>query len=161
MIHRVVVLLALLACVGWSCGPGDEDVRRIVKEEMRRVMERTIVSPVEVAGPYSPAVRVGNFLFVSGQIGLDQKTGSLRNETIETETRQVLDNLMTILRVEGYDSTHVVSATVYLKNISDYPKMNLIYGGYFQEGNYPSRATVEVSNLPKQANVEISLIAYK
>jgi len=124
-------------------------------------MERTIVSPVEVAGPYSPAVRVGNFLFVSGQIGLDQKTGSLRNETIETETRQVLDNLMTILRVEGYDSTHVVSATVYLKNISDYPKMNLIYGGYFQEGNYPSRATVEVSNLPKQANVEISLIAYK
>jgi len=77
------------------------------------------------------------------------------------ETRQVLDNLNFILRSAGYDSSHGVSATVYLKNINDYQKMNLIYGGYFQDGNYPARVAVEVGNLPRQANVEISLIAYK
>jgi 2-iminobutanoate/2-iminopropanoate deaminase len=128
---------------------------------MSRGLQRTIVKPVAVIGPYSPAVKIGNFLFVSGQIGLDQETGVLRNESIEVETHQVLENLSRILRAEGYDSSHVVSATVYLKNINDYAKMNQIYGGYFQEGNYPARVAVEVSNLPNQANVEIAVIAYK
>jgi len=73
----------------------------------------------------------------------------------------VLHNLNFILQSAGYDSSHAVSATVYLKNMNDYQKMNQIYGGYFQEGNYPARVAVEVANLPRQANVEISLIAYK
>jgi 2-iminobutanoate/2-iminopropanoate deaminase len=161
MITRINFFLLLAAVSAAGCGPSEEDVRRIVREEFSNAMQRTIVKPVDVIGPYSPAVRIGNFLFLSGQIGLDQQTGLLRNENIETETRQVLDNLNTVLRAEGFDSTHVVSATVYLKNINDYPKMNLIYGGYFQDGNYPARVTVEVSNLPRQANVEIALIAYK
>ena len=133
----------------------------MVREEMGKTMQRQVISPVQVMGPYSPAVKVGNFLFVSGQIGLDQETGQLRNESIETETRQALDNLDRILRAAGYDSSDVVSATVYLKNMNDYPKMNLIYGGYFEENNYPARVAVEVSNLPKQANVEIALVAWK
>ena len=144
-----------------GCGPTEEDVRRIVQEEMSGAMKRTFVHNVEVAGPYSPAVHVGSFLFVSGQIALDRETGNLRNESIETETRQVMENLMHILRAEGYDSSHVVNATVYLKNMNDYPKMNLIYGGYFQEGEYPARVAVEVSNLPRQANVEIAVVACK
>jgi 2-iminobutanoate/2-iminopropanoate deaminase len=128
---------------------------------MSLAIEKSIVRPVEVVGPYSSAVRIGNFLFVSGQIGIDQETGALRNENIEVETRQVLDKLISILRSAGYDSSHVVSTTVYLKNMSDYAMMNLIYGGYFQEDTYPSRVTVGVSDLPRGANVEISLVAYR
>ena len=154
----VSVFCALLAA---GCGPNQEDVRRMVHEEMSKQMERRIVSPVQVIGPYSPAVRIGNFLFVSGQIGLDQETGQLRNENIESETRQVLENINRILRSAGCDSSDVVSATVYLKNMNDYAKMNLIYGGYFQEGGYPARSTVGVTELPKGANVEIAVVAFK
>ena len=153
----IVLLVAFTA----GCGPSDNDIRRTVKEELGTVMKRTIVKPVETVGPYSPAVRIGNFLFVSGQIALDQETGMLKADNIETETRQALNNLMTILKAEGYDSSDVVSATIYLKNMNDYAKMNLIYGGYFEEGNYPARVTVEVSNLPRQANVEIAAVAFK
>jgi 2-iminobutanoate/2-iminopropanoate deaminase len=159
MVKRLCLVFLVCPLVG--CGLSDDDVRRIVKDELSSAMERHVVRNVDVVGPYSPAVKIGNFMFVSGQIGLDQETGLLRNESIEEETRQVLDNLMRILRSEGYDSSHVVSATVYLKNMNEYARMNLIYGGYFQEGNYPARATVEVSNLPRQANVEIGLIAYR
>ena len=148
-----------LAGLMWSCGPREEDVRRMIHEEMSRAMERRVVAPVRVIGPYSPAVRVGHFLFVSGQIAIDQETGQLKNESIEGETRQVLDNINRILGSEGLDSSHVVSATIYLKNMNDYAKMNVIYGGYFQEGNYPARATVGVTELPRGANVEISVVA--
>ena len=154
-------LLASLPLLLVGCRSNDEEIRRIVRDEIANAsMQRTIIKPVDVIGPYSPAVQIGRFLFVSGQIALDS-TGTLRNENIEVETRQVLNNLNFILRSAGYDSSHAVSATVYLKNMNDYQKMNLIYGGYFQEGNYPARVAVEVSNLPRQANVEISLIAYK
>jgi len=144
-----------------SCSPSEEDVRRLVREEMGRAMQRTIAAPVDVIGPYSAAVQIGGFLFVSGQIGIDQETGMLVNGNIEQETRQVLDNLRRILQSKQYDSSHVASTTVYLRDMDDYQRMNLIYGGYFEEGNYPARATVEVSNLPRGANLEISIIAYK
>lgn len=144
-----------------GCRPGEDDLRRIVREEMSRGAEKKIIKPVNVIGPYSPAVRVGNFLFVSGQIALDPQTGALKTDNIEVETQQVLDNLRRVLAAAGYDSSHVVSATVYLKNMNDYQKMNAIYGGYFQEGNYPARVAIQVGDLPKQANVEISAIAWK
>lgn len=156
-----IFLLACLAILLAGCRSNDDEIRKIVRDEIANAaMQRTIIKPVNVIGPYSPAVQIGRFLFVSGQIALDS-AGALRNESIEVETRQVLNNLNYILRSAGYDSSHAVSATVYLKNMNDYQKMNLIYGGYFQEGNYPARVAVEVSNLPRQANVEISLIAYK
>ena len=158
---KQIALILSVLCALSGCGRSDEDIRRIIHEEMSAAMKKTIVKPVDVVGPYSPAVRIGNFLFVSGQIGLDQETGRLNNESIESETRQTLDNLMRILHAESYDSSDVVNATVYLKNMNDYAKMNLIYGGYFSEESYPARVTVEVSNLPRQANVEIALIAYK
>ena len=159
---RMSVAGAGLCALLWvACGPSEEDVRRMVREEMNAAAEKTIIAPVGVIGPYSPAVRVGRFLFVSGQIALDPETGTLRNADIEVETRQVLSNLNRILGAAGYDSSHVVSATVYLKNINDYQRVNAIYGGYFEEGHYPARVALEVGNLPRQANLEISLIAFK
>ena len=157
----VIVLLTALAGLLAGCRPGEDEVRRIVREELSAAMQKKIVKPVDVIGPYSPAVRLGNFLFVSGQIGLDPATGKIRNESIEEETRQALENLMRVLHADGYDSSQVVSATVYLKNMNEYPRMNVVYGGYFQEGSYPARVTVEVSNLPREADIEIAAIAYK
>ena len=78
-----------------------DDVRRIAREEMASAMARKVVSPVETIGPYSPAIRLGGFLFLSGQIGLDPASGQLNNESIETETRQALDNMNYILQSEG------------------------------------------------------------
>ncbi len=159
--RTLVVVAAGLALALSSCRPSDEDIRKIVREEMAAAMKKQVVTSTGAIGPYSPAVRVGGFLFVSGQIALDPETGQLRTENIETETRQVLDNLNSILRPQGYDSSNVIMANVYLKNMNDYQRMNLIYGGYFQEGDYPARVTVETSNLPRQANIEISVVAYK
>jgi 2-iminobutanoate/2-iminopropanoate deaminase len=157
----LVSCIASVAVILSGCWPGEEDVRRIVHEEMAKAMQKSIVKPVNVIGPYSPGVRIGNFLFVSGQIALDPETGTLKQDNIEIETRQVLDNLRRILVAAGFDSSHVVSATVYLKNMNDYQKMNAVYGGYFQEGSYPARVAVQVGDLPRQANIEISVIAYK
>jgi 2-iminobutanoate/2-iminopropanoate deaminase len=158
---KKIVWFAAVALILSGCSRNDSDLRRIVREEMAATMQKSIIKPVPVIGPYSPAVRVGNFLFVSGQIALDPATGAMRQEDIESETRQVLENLRRILNAAGYDSSHVVSATVYLKNMNDYQKMNLVYGGYFQDGAYPARVAVQVGDLPKQANIEISVIAYK
>ena len=156
---RAFVVCAFVLGIG-GCGQDEDEIRRIVRDEMASAMSRHAVAPTRVAGPYSPAVRVGGFLFVSGQIGLDE-SGQLRAGSIAEETRQSLDNLNRILRSEGYDSSHVISATVYLRRMDDYADMNLAYGGYFEEGNYPSRVTVGVSSLPRQANVEIAAVAYK
>lgn len=139
----VIVLVSL-----FGCGRTANDTRQIV-------------APTKTLGPYSPAVRVGGFLFVSGQIGMDQATGQLKNENIEVETRQALENVRTILHAAGYDSSHVINATVYLKSMNDYATMNRIYAGFFGEGNYPARTTVAVSDLPRQANIEIAVIAWK
>lgn len=149
-----------LALLFLGCDKSEEDIRAIVRSELNRAGERSYITDAQVIGPYSPAVRVGNFLFISGQIGL-KPTGELAGEDIESQTRQALDNLMSILQKAGYDSSHVIQCTVFLKDINDFPKMNLIYGGYFEEGKYPTRATVEVSNLPRKAKVEIAAVAFK
>jgi len=144
-----------------GCQGNEQRIRDIVREELASAMQRTAITNANVIGPYSPAQKIGNFLFVSGQIALNQKTGILENEDIETETRQVLSNLMSILREVGFDSSDVISTTVYLKDIADYSKMNNIYGGYFDESSYPARVAVQVAALPRDARVEISAIAYK
>ena len=149
----------LLASAG--CSQSEEELRRMIQDEIARSQTRSIIDPVETVGPYSPAVRVGGFLFVSGQIGISQETGNLVDTGIEGETRQALENLVTVLRAAGYDSSHVVSATVYLRSIEDYALMNQIYGGYFGEDNYPARSTVAVKALPRGASVEIAAVAFR
>jgi 2-iminobutanoate/2-iminopropanoate deaminase len=123
--------------------------------------EKRYVRPTDVIGPYTPAVQAGRFLFVSGQIALDPQTGQMVNGDIETETLQVLNNLRIVLRAAGFDSADVVSATVYLTDMNMYARVNKVYAGFFPEGKYPARVAVQVSQLPKQANVEIAVVGYK
>ena len=153
---------ACVAALGLAgCRTSDDELRGLVRDELAKAVKREAFTNAGVIGPYSPAVRVGKFLFVSGQIALDPATGLIRQESIETETKQVLDNVMALLRSQGYDSSHVVSATVYLRDMKNYATINTIYAGYFQAKNYPARVAVEVSALPKGANIEIAVIAFK
>jgi len=109
-------------------------------------------------GPYSPAVRAGQLLFVSGQVAIDPATGSLVSGDIRTETRRVLDNLGALLTAAGLDYSAVVRTTVFLVDINDFTAMNEVYASYFLEP-FPARATVQVARLPRDARVEIDVIA--
>jgi|SRR5580698_6185475 2-iminobutanoate/2-iminopropanoate deaminase len=112
-------------------------------------------------GPYSQAVRVGDFLYTSGQVGLDPATGVLVQGGIEAQTTRVIENLKAVLETAGIDIVNVVKTTVFLKDMDDFAAMNAIYGKYFApEGVVaPARSTVEVARLPKDALVEIEAIA--
>ena len=120
---------------------------------------RSFVTSEQVIGPYSPAVKIGNLLFVSGQIAMKPGTTELAADDIEIQTRQVLDNVKDVLSKAGYGMDDVVQSTVYLKDIKDFGKMNQVYGSYFVQGRYPTRTTVEVSNLPRNARIEITVLA--
>lgn len=111
----------------------------------------------EAIGPYSQAVVANGLVFCSGQIGLDPNTGELVTG-IENQTRRVMDNLIGVLNAAGTDLSRVVKTTIYLKNISDFPIVNPIYGEYFTT-HKPGRATVGVADLPKGALIEIEAIA--
>ncbi|HTE33916.1 MAG TPA: RidA family protein [Chryseolinea sp.] len=111
-------------------------------------------------GPYSQAIQAGNMLFVSGQIALQRATGKMITDNIENETKQVMSNLKDVLHAAGMDFSNVVKASIFLKDMNNFPRVNEVYGEYFTE-QPPARETVEVSRLPKDANVEISFIACK
>lgn len=112
----------------------------------------------EPIGPYSQAVKAGNLLFVSGQIPLDPKSGELVNKDIEAETRQVMKNIEAILKEAGMNFNSIVKTSIFLKDMNDFAKVNAVYGENFSQ-NPPARETVQVSRLPKDVNVEISVIA--
>ena len=109
-------------------------------------------------GPYNQAVLAGNLLFISGQIALIPGTTELNNADIATETRQVMENLEAILSAASADFSHVVKTTIFLSDMSLFAEVNEIYGRFF-ESDYPARETVAVKGLPKNVNVEISMIA--
>lgn len=109
-------------------------------------------------GPYSQAVRSGNFLFCSGQIPLDPKSGQIVSGDIATQTRRVLDNVGAVLKAEGLTFENIVKTTIFLTDLGDFQAVNETYGSYFKQ-QPPARSTVEVSALPKGANVEIEVIA--
>lgn len=157
---KTISLTALLLILA-GCGPSDDDVRALIRDELSRASQKSVIQEGTPIGPYSPAVQVGPLLFVSGQIGLDPETQSLAGRDIKAQTVQALRNLNAILVKAGYDSSQVVQCTIYLKDINDFQDMNLTYGGYFPESGYPARTTVEVSNLPRGAVIEIAAVAYK
>jgi len=111
-------------------------------------------------GPYSQAIKVGNLLFISGQISIKPETNEFVDENIEVQTEQALENIKAILEAGGSSLKNVVKVTIYLKNIKDFALVNKVYSKYFED-SLPARACVEVSNLPKNAKVEIEAIAIK
>ena len=109
-------------------------------------------------GPYSPAVRAGQLVFISGQVPIDPSTGNLIDGDIAAQTRRALDNLGALLKAAGLSYANVVRTTVFLADMNDFSAMNQAYATYFSEP-YPARSTVQVSRLPKDARVEIDVIA--
>ncbi|WP_019990083.1 Rid family detoxifying hydrolase [Rudanella lutea] len=105
-------------------------------------------------GPYSQAVQAGGFLFVSGQIAADLAPAG----DIQAETRKVMENIGAILKTAGKDYSHVLKATIFVKDLNNFGLINEVYSSFFT-GEYPARETVEVARLPKDVNVEISVIA--
>ncbi len=109
-------------------------------------------------GPYSQAIRTGNLLFVSGQIPIDPRSGELVRSGIADETKKVLENLQAILEEAGGSLNDIVKTTIFIKDMNQFAAINEVYGSFFKQP-YPARATVEVSRLPKDVNVEIEAIA--
>jgi 2-iminobutanoate/2-iminopropanoate deaminase len=126
-------------------------------------MAKTVVyssDAPEPIGPYSQAIQAGNMLFISGQIAIQKSTGNILNSEIQAETKQVMENIHHVLKAAGMDFSNVVKSSIFLKDMDNFPKVNEVYGQYFQQ-QPPARETVEVSRLPKDVNVEISCIAVK
>ncbi len=112
-------------------------------------------------GPYSQAVLVGNTLYTSGQIALDPNSMELVMETIELETTQVMNNMKAVLEAANMDFSNVVKSTIFITDMNDFAQINSVYASYFEEAFAPARETVQVAKLPKNVNVEISMIAIK
>ena len=110
-------------------------------------------------GPYNQAVLVGNTLYTSGQIAINPATGTLVLDTIETETKQVMENLKAVLEAAEMTFDDVVKTSIFIMDMNDFGKINTVYGSYFNEKTAPARETVQVACLPKNVNVEISMIA--
>jgi len=126
-------------------------------------MDRKIIKTADAPqaiGPYSQAVEAGDFVFLSGQIPIDPKTGNVIQTDIKMQVKLVMDNAKAILLSAGCSMSKVVKTTIYLKSIADFAIVNEVYGGYFPV-EPPARATVEVSRLPKEVAIEIDFIAWK
>jgi len=126
-------------------------------------MEKNIINtpnaPAPI-GPYSQAVQVGSFLFISGQVAINPATGNVESTDIIAEAHQVMHNLKAVLSEAGLDFNHVAKTTIFLSDMSLFTSVNEVYGKYFQ-GSFPARETIAVKGLPKNVNVEISMIAIK
>jgi 2-iminobutanoate/2-iminopropanoate deaminase len=112
-------------------------------------------------GPYNQALLVGNTLYTSGQIALNPQTMELVLDDIETETKQVMENMKAVLAAAEMTFENVVKTSIFIMNMEDFSRINAVYGAYFNEATAPARETVQVACLPKNVNIEISMIAIK
>ncbi|MGQ3679366.1 Rid family detoxifying hydrolase [Tenacibaculum discolor] len=112
-------------------------------------------------GPYNQAVLSGNTLYTSGQIAINPKTGELVLDSIEAETKQVMQNMKEVLAAAEMTFENVIKTSIFISDMHNFSKINAVYGEYFDDATAPARETVEVANLPKFVNVEISMIAVK
>lgn len=125
-------------------------------------MKKKIIQSEKVPapiGPYSQAIRSGELLFASGQIAIDPVSGKLITHNISDETHQVMKNIKHLLESEGLDTSSILKTSIFLSDMNLFSQVNKIYGSYF-EGDFPARETIEVAGLPKNVNVEISVIAH-
>ena len=144
-----IIILSLIFFLSYNCN-NNSSMKKIIK---------TNEAP-EPIGPYNQAIEAGEFIFLSGQIGIDVDTGELMNENIEDETNQVMRNIESVLKASNRNFDNVVKSTIFLKDLNDFSIVNEVYSKYFKNKISPARETVEVARLPKDANVEISVIAY-
>tara|TARA_B110000091_G_scaffold172165_1_gene185350 strand:+ start:1494 stop:1877 length:384 start_codon:yes stop_codon:yes gene_type:complete len=112
-------------------------------------------------GPYNQAVLSGNTLYTSGQIAINPETGALILDSIEAETKQVMENMKEVLAAAEMNFENIIKTSIFISDMNNFSKINAVYGTYFDEATAPARETVEVANLPKFVNVEISAIAVK
>ncbi len=124
---------------------------------MKKIIHTT-EAPAPI-GPYSQAVQAGNTLYVSGQIAIHPANGTLVTGSVEEETHRVMKNIGAILKAAGAEYSHIVKTGIFLKDMNDFSTVNEVYGSYFKT-DFPARETVQVSRLPKDVNVEISVIVY-
>ncbi|MGE5943301.1 MAG: RidA family protein [Flavobacteriales bacterium] len=126
-------------------------------------MKKVINTPNAPApiGPYNQAILSGNTLYVSGQIALNVETGNLILTDIKAETKQVMENLKAVIEAADMTFDDVVKSTIFINDMNDFVSINEVYGSYFDDANAPARETVQVAKLPKNVNVEISMIAVK
>lgn len=144
--------MSLLICLSAGC-----DNQKEIKNQPMKEIINTKKAPSAI-GPYSQAVWAGDFLFTSGQIALIPETGEMDNQSIEAETHRVIKNLTALLEEAGLSFHQVIKVSIFIKDMNDFTKINEIYASYLQEP-YPARETVEVARLPKDARIEISVVA--
>lgn len=126
-------------------------------------MKQVINTPNAPApiGPYNQAILSGNTLYLSGQIALNIETGLLVLDDVKSETKQVMENLKAVLNAAGMTFENVVKTTIFISDMNNFTLINEVYGSYFNDATAPARETVQVARLPKDVNVEISMIAVK
>lgn len=125
---------------------------------MTKKIIQTDKAPAPI-GPYNQAIQYGDILYTSGQIAINPATGALETENIKAETKLVMENLKAVLAAANMDFTNVIKASIFVSDMHNFAQINEVYGSYFNEETAPARETVEVANLPKFVNVEISVIA--
>jgi 2-iminobutanoate/2-iminopropanoate deaminase len=126
---------------------------------MKKII-KTSKAPAPI-GPYNQAILSGNTLYTSGQIAIDPSSGKLKIDTIKEETLLVMENMKAVLAAADMTFENVVKTSIFISDMTNFSEINEVYGSYFNEDTAPSRETVEVANLPKFVNVEISMIAVK
>ena len=128
--------------------------------EMKKEIIKTEQAPAPI-GPYNQAIKIGNTLYTSGQIALNVESGELVLTDIKTETKQVMENMKAVLNAADMNFQDVVKTSIFIANMDDFVAINEVYGSYFEDATAPARETVQVARLPKDVNVEISMIAVK
>jgi len=124
----------------------------------KKIYTNQAPSPI---GPYSQAIEYGNLIFISGQVAINPATGGMENTTLEQEVRMVMQNIGAILQSQNLTYSNILKSTIFIKDMNDFAKINEIYAEYFEDTIPPARETVEVSRLPKDARIEISVIVGK
>ena len=154
----IIFCLLMLAC----SSPKTQEVEEtaIASEVTPRLIIKTEQAPLPI-GPYNQGIVVGNTLYAAGQIAINPDTNEMVTENIEAEAKQVLKNLKHVIEAADFSMDQVVKTTIYMTDLNNFSIVNKIYGEYFKEGNAPARVTVQVAALPKNASLEISMIAVK
>ena len=162
IIPSVIVIVCFSSvAAGQTSGSKQPANRRTEKAQKQTTMSRRVVktdTTRPTSAPLSPAIVAGDVVFVSGQLGVDPKTGEFAGAGLEEQANQVLRNLSAVLEAAGSDLNHVVKTTVFLADMNDFNAMNEIYRSYFKE-DPPARSTIQVARLPRNARIEIEAIA--